>query len=100
MSEQENQSLEFQSMTLERRIYGENKGKLNCRIRCKRFDTTLDVNVPDDVAAKIMEMIAPALAAQVQMSLQDVARDHLLIVAAQDQAVIEAEPQDVVDDNA
>lgn len=100
MSEQKTDALRFDSMTIERNNFGVDKGKLRGRVRTSGWDTTLDIALPDDIANKIMEMCAPVIAAQVQISLTDVARDSMLVSMAQDKAMIEAEPQDVVDDNA
>ena len=68
--------LKFNSLQIDRGSYGSDKGKLRCRVKCERWDTQLDVKVPDDVVLEIMKLIAPAISASVHASLLDVARDH------------------------
>ena len=85
MTEQDN-SLKFQSMTIERGQYGAEKGKLKAKVRCDRWDTQLNITVPDDIVMDIMRLIAPAISASVNGALLDVARDHENWVIEQDLA--------------
>ena len=68
--------LKFKAMHIERGSYGADKDKLKCKVRCERWDTQLEVVIPDDVVLDIMQLLAPVIAAQINKSLNDVARDH------------------------
>lgn len=86
--------LKFKSMTIERSMYGTDKDKLKARVRCERWDTTLDLTMPDDIALEIMRLCSGAIAAQVNIALNDVARDHETWMLGQQ---VDAEAQAIED---
>lgn len=90
MADEKPNALQFVSMRIDRESYGVNKGKLKANVRCQRYNTQLEVTLPDDVVNDMMKLIAPVIAAQVQVALIDVQRDHELIALTQGE-VVEAE---------
>ena len=86
--------MKFHSMNITREEYGPHKDKLSCKVRCNHWNTQLEVQVPDDVANDIMRMLASTIAAQVQIALTDVARDHENWMLSQDAGQIEAIAED------
>lgn len=70
------EALKFQSLSVSRNEYGSDKGRLRATVKCSRYDTQLEVKLPDDIVLEIMRLCAPAIAAQVNAALLDVARGH------------------------
>lgn len=85
MSDQVN-GMKFNSLNISRGEYGADKGRLRAVVKCSRYDTQLEVKIPDDIVLEIMRLIAPAIAAQVNAALIDVARDHENWMIGQDAA--------------
>ena len=87
---EERDALKFNSMSIDRGRYGDDKGKLTAKVRCDRYEVALEVVIPDDVVNDIMKLIAPVIAASVNKSLIDTQRAHESWMLSNTQDVVDA----------
>ena len=69
----------IKTLLIQRQEYGKDAGKLQATITTTSgypaHANELKINVPEEIAAQILRLAAPALAAQVQLGLENLAKE-------------------------
>ena len=79
--------MKFNTLTIEREQYGTDKGKLSAKVKVGYNDTILDIILPENILAELMNLVAPVIAAQVQIGLTDISRDHEAFMLEHDSTI-------------
>ena len=79
--------MKFEDLTISREKYGVNTGKLSAKITVGYNDTVLDITLPENILGELMALVAPVIAAQVQIGLSDISRDHEAFMLEHDSTI-------------